>query len=50
MGTREGVEHELITMPNRGHIFDIDGEGMKDFEISNLFGQVLAFLKKHSMQ
>lgn len=47
---RRGVEHELITMPNRGHIFDIDGEGMKDSEISNLFDQVMVFLKKHSMQ
>jgi acetyl esterase/lipase len=25
-----GAEHELIAMPNRGHVFDLDGEGMVD--------------------
>jgi acetyl esterase/lipase len=47
---RHSVEHELITMPNRGHTFDIDGEGMKDPEISSTFDRALAFLKKHGMQ
>ena len=47
---RHSVEHELITMPNRGHTFDIDGEGMKDPEISSTFDRVPAFLKKHGMQ
>lgn len=44
----QGVEHELIRMPNRGHVFDIDGEGMKDPAVSNLFDHVLAFLEQHS--
>jgi len=47
---RHRVEHELITMPNRGHVFDIDSEGMKDPAIFEMFDQVLAFLKKHGMQ
>jgi len=41
---RYGVEHEFITMPNRGHIFDIDGEGMEDPAVSEMFDQVLVFL------
>lgn len=45
-----GVAHELVTMPNRGHIFDIDGERMADPAISKLFNQVLDFLEKHGMQ
>jgi acetyl esterase/lipase len=47
---RRGVKHELITMPNRGHVFDIDGEGMKDPAVSELFAQVLRFLEKQGMQ
>jgi len=44
-----GVEHELITTSNRGHVFDLDGDGMKDPAISNLFDQVLAFLEQHGV-
>jgi acetyl esterase/lipase len=45
---RHGVEHELITMSNRGHAFD--GEGMKDPTISNLFDRVLAFLEQQDVR
>lgn len=46
---RQGVEHEFITLPKRGHMFDTDGEGMKDPVISKLFDQVLTFLEKQGM-
>jgi dipeptidyl aminopeptidase/acylaminoacyl peptidase len=47
---RHSVEHELIRMPNQGHAFDIDGDGMKDSGISSMFDRVPAFLAKHGMQ
>jgi hypothetical protein len=34
----------------RGHIFDIDGEGMKDPAVSETFDQVLVFPEKQGMQ
>lgn len=43
---RHGIEHELIIMPGRGHIFDIDGEGMRDLAVAELFDRVLALLEK----
>jgi acetyl esterase/lipase len=45
-----GVAHELIKMPNQGHVFDIDGEGMEDPAVSEMFDQVLVFLEKQGMQ
>ena len=47
---RQGVEHEFITLPNRGHMFDTHGEGMKDPVISELFDRVLAFLERQGMR
>jgi acetyl esterase/lipase len=44
------IEHELIVMPNRGHVFDIDGEGMSDPAISRLFDRILAYFEKQGMQ
>ena len=44
-----GVAHALITMSNRGHVFDLDGDGMRDPTISNLFDRVLAFLAQHGV-
>jgi len=44
-----GVEHTLITLSNRGHVFDLDGDGMRDPAISSLFDQVLAFLEQHGV-
>jgi acetyl esterase/lipase len=38
---RQGIQHELITMPGRGHSFDRD---MGDPEISATFDRVLKFL------
>jgi acetyl esterase/lipase len=41
------VEHEFITLPNRGHGFDAAGEGLGDLTVAEVFDQMLAFLKKH---
>jgi acetyl esterase/lipase len=41
---RQGVQHEFIAMPGRGHSFDID---MSDPAIAATFDRVLSFLKKH---
>jgi acetyl esterase/lipase len=47
---RYGVDHEFIAVPDRGHVFDIDGEGMKDSAVSETFDQVLVFLEKQRLQ
>lgn len=44
---KHGVEHELITMSNRGHGFDGGRDAMKDPVITETFDRVLAFLDKH---
>ena len=38
------VEHDMITMPNRGHGFDRE---MQDPAVSAAFDRVMVFLKKH---
>ena len=40
---RQGVPHEFITMPGKGHSFD---QAMQDPTIAGAFEQVLAFLTK----
>ena len=40
---RHGVQHELIAMPGKGHVFDMD---MSDPTIAATFDRVLSFLKK----
>lgn len=42
---RHRVEHELITMPGRGHGFD---GAMDDPLVRDAFGRVLAFLDRHT--
>jgi dipeptidyl aminopeptidase/acylaminoacyl peptidase len=44
---RQGVEHQLITLPGRGHMFD--RQGMQAPGVSEVFDQVLAFLEKQGM-
>lgn len=44
---RQGVEHELITMPGYGHVFDLAGKKQKEPVIADAFNRVLEFLKKH---
>jgi hypothetical protein len=44
------VDHEFIAVLDHGHIFDIDGEGMKDPAVSETFDHVLVFLEKQGMQ
>jgi len=46
---RHGVEHELISVPDRGHGFDVDGEGMRDPAIYRVFDRLLAFLETHGV-
>ena len=43
---RRGVEHEFIRVRNRGHVFDLEGRGMRDPDTWELFDRVLAFLRK----
>lgn len=44
---RQGVEHELITMPGYGHVFDLAGKKQKELAIADAFNRILEFLKKH---
>jgi acetyl esterase/lipase len=44
---RRGVEHELVRVWDRGHVFDLEGEGIRDPAISESFDRVLAFLAKY---
>jgi len=41
------VEHHLMLLPNRGHVFDTSGNGLKDPAISQVFNSVLQFLNNH---
>jgi acetyl esterase/lipase len=41
-----GVPHELISLPDRGHAFDSFGEGMKDPLVADAFEQVIRFVKE----
>jgi acetyl esterase/lipase len=43
-----GVEHEFITIPNGGHLFDQAGIG--NTTVANAFEKVLLFLKQHVQQ
>jgi acetyl esterase/lipase len=47
---RHGVEHELITMANRGHGFDGGRKAAEDPVITETFARVVAFLKQHVRQ
>lgn len=44
---RQSIEHELITMPGYGHVFDLAGKKLKEPAIADAFNRVLEFLKKH---
>lgn len=44
---RRGVEHELITNPKWGHMFDGSWNNWSDEEVQDAFGRVLVFLDKH---
>ena len=44
---RHGVEHTLLTMQGRGHVFDRIEKAEMDPTISQMFDQVLAFLERH---
>jgi acetyl esterase/lipase len=43
-----GVPHELVTMSNRGHVFDSTGAGMKDPLVADAFERVIHFVKENS--
>jgi acetyl esterase/lipase len=43
----QGVPHELVTLPEHGHVFDIEGAGMKDPMVARAFERVVAFLREH---
>jgi dipeptidyl aminopeptidase/acylaminoacyl peptidase len=45
---RQQVEHQLITMTNRGHGFDGGRKAAEDPVIAESFERVLAFLKRHT--
>ncbi len=47
---RQGVEHELITMTNRGHGFDGGRKAEEDTVVVDAFARVLAFLTKHTQR
>lgn len=44
---RQRVEHDFVTMTNRGHGFDGGREAMRDAVIVGTFDRVIAFLEKH---
>jgi acetyl esterase/lipase/predicted TIM-barrel fold metal-dependent hydrolase len=44
---RHGVDHALVTLEGRDHVFDITGEGLRDPAVSGAFDGVLAFLAAH---
>ena len=44
------VEHELITMTNRGHGFDGGRRATDDAEVARAFDKVVDFLKAHTAQ
>ena len=44
---RHGVPHELVAVPGRGHSFDHENKGMKDFVVAGVFEKLLAFAAKH---
>lgn len=45
---RHGVEHQLITMTNRGHGFEGGRRAAEDPVIAETFDRVVGFLKKHT--
>jgi dipeptidyl aminopeptidase/acylaminoacyl peptidase len=48
MLARHGVEHQLITMTNRGHGFDGGRRAVEDPVVAETFDHVVSFLKKHT--
>jgi acetyl esterase/lipase len=40
----KGVGHELLTLPGLGHVFDVEGPGLKDPAVAGAFDRVVAFL------
>ena len=44
---KQGVPHELMTLPEHGHVFDVEGAGMKDPLVAHAFERVVAFLSEH---
>lgn len=47
---RQGVEHQLITLTNRGHGFDGSRRAAEDPVIAETFDRVVAFLRQHTSQ
>ena len=45
---RHGVPHELLTLPERGHMFDAH-EGVGDATVAEVFRRVLGFLGEHGV-
>ena len=39
-----GVAHELVTLPGLGHVFDLEGPGLKDPVVARAFDRTVAFL------
>jgi dipeptidyl aminopeptidase/acylaminoacyl peptidase len=46
---RHAVEYDLITLKGFGHGFYQESNGPRAQVVSEMFGQVLAFLKRHSV-
>ena len=44
---RHGVPNELAAVPDRGHAFDHEGDGMKDPVIKDAFEKFIAFVTKY---
>lgn len=40
----QGVAHELFPLPGHGHVFDLEGAGMRDPLVAHAFERVVAFL------
>ena len=45
---RQGIEYELISNPDWGHMFDASWKkGMKNPEVQDAYVKLLSFLNKH---
>jgi acetyl esterase/lipase len=44
---KNGVDFEFLILQDRGHVFDIEGDGLNDPEVHRAFDHVISFLKKH---
>ena len=44
---RQGVEHVLRVLPGLGHGFDVEGPGLEDPPVAQLFDEALDFMRQH---